>query len=221
MFEAAIKAGRSLGARIDVVRRNGGRPGSPTITTFDPSTLDNQRGDRTPFTPASLLPNTFTDGEGVTYGLVWSGSRPCVQPVMTAAVRRVLSQAHCTTSMVGVYLSTGKNITANNQVLVSVQIFPFADENTADQAYDTLSGSDSWGYALWCAPSGPGSLPCVTDARTATNRSKAQKDQDLQEDHRYLIEAEALYTNLSASKIVRPWIDAAAVQAATSSGPQN
>jgi Zn-dependent protease with chaperone function len=218
---SAVRASRSLGARIDVVRRNGGQPGSPTITTFDPSTLDNQHSDRTPFTPASLLPNTFTDAQGVSYELVWSGSRTCVQPAMTVAVRRVLSQEHCATSMVGVYLNTGKSITANNQVLVSVQIFPFADEDTADQAYDALTGSDSWGYALWCAPSGPGSLPCASDARTATDRSKAEKDQFLQEDHRYLVEAEAIYTNLTASKIVRPWVDAAALQAATTSGPQN
>jgi hypothetical protein len=218
---AALAASRSLAARIDVVRRNGGQAGSLTITTFDPSTLDSQRSDRTPFKPGSLLPDTFTDAQGVSYGLVWSGSRPCVQPVMTAAVRRILGQGHCATSMVGVYLNTGKNINANNQVMVSVQIFPFADENTADQTYDALTGSHSWGYALWCAPSGPASLPCISDASTATNRSKAQKDQFLQEDHRYLIESEALYTNLTASKIVRPWVDSAALQAATTSGPQN
>lgn len=186
---------------------------SPSVTAFDPGTLDNSSTDPMPFTTQALLPNSFTDGKGIEYTLVSGDEKSCIEPDMTSNVQQVLGDNDCTVSMTGQYLESGSNVTSTNDVLVSVQIFPFNSATTAVQVYKTIVADSSWDFGIFCTRSGDGLNPCTG------NYHQAKYYEYIETQHRYLIEATAMYTDLASSSAVLPWIRAAAYRADEVCGP--
>ena len=119
--------------------------------------------------------------------------------------------------MTGDYLEQpGPNATPDNPVLVSVQILPFPDKATASSVMTELGNGTSayWSMALWCPLTGVGHQPC------ASSLAKARRAQDLRLDHRYLIDTQAIRTDLTSDTVIDPWLTSAADQAADTSGPE-
>jgi serine/threonine protein kinase len=186
---------------------------------FDPNTLNDSTTDQTPLTAAALLPQTFTDSKGVRYLLVASGQASCIEPDMSNNVQNVLSADNCTASMTGAYLVDSGTVTADTDILVSVQIFPFNNSTTAQQAYDRFNGffnAGSWDFGFWCPLSGTGHTVCGNPGYHS-----ARYYGSIQRQYRYVIEASAVYTNLSNSTSADTWTIPATRQAVTACGPVN
>lgn len=188
-------------------------PESSATTSFDPAVLDYGSTDRTPFTPAALLAQTFTSDLNNAFTLVAAGSEPCDQAFgISSAAENVLTGNGCTAVMTGEYLENGASY--RNDVLVSVQVIAFESASTANQVYQFIR-ENTLLYGIWCPPNGDGSATCAPGYATAT------KSQWEGPNHRYLILATALYTDLSSDSTVFPWVNAAAQKADEVCGPQN
>lgn len=188
---------------------------APSAPTFDPGSLDQASTDQTPFTEAALLAPNFTDSEGVYYSLVASGGQACTNPNMTSNIRFLLSSSGCQTVMTGDYLEDGGNIADSKDVLVSVQVFPFDNASTAQQISNDLTTTNSGSFGIFCPINGPGSNDC------GAGYQSARIAQFWLIYHRYLVEATALYTNLTPNSEIQPWLDAAARRATNVCGPGN
>jgi hypothetical protein len=200
----------------------GPEPDTATSTPFDPRSLNSSVADKTPFTEGALLPQRFTNDLAVRYRLVAWGERGCTQAyAMDPGVQEVLRTHGCTTVMTGEYLvdSTTVNgntiVNGNTQVLVSVQIFAMNNLSTAAQVVGDFPNRGTWDFGIWCPTLGPGSNACTSGYATA------RKHEGLVYDHRYVIEATAVYTNLTPNAVVTPWVHAAARRAIAASGPEN
>lgn len=191
---------------------------SPTADAFDWSSLNNSDTDPTPFTQDSLLPQTFTDSQNITYTLEAAGEKKCVQSTMSQSVQKVLNQYSCKEAMTGSYLvdSSVDKVTTNNNILVSIQIWPFPDAATADKAEKALAKVSSKQFSIWCPTSGPGAAPC-----NSQNYYNAATWWSLQSDYRYVVEATAVYTNMTQdTSVAYKWEKTATSEAVKEAGPQ-
>lgn len=192
--------------------------GSPTADAFDWNSLNDSGTDTTPFTQDSLLPQTFTDSQNITYTLEAAGEKKCVQSTMSQSVQNVLKDYSCKNAMTGSYLvdSSVDKVSSNNDILVSVQIWPFPDAATADKVEKALAKVSSKQFSIWCPTSGPGAAPC-----NSQNYYNAATWWSLQSDYRYVVEATAVYTNMTQdTSVAYKWEKTATSEAVKESGPQ-
>jgi hypothetical protein len=191
-------------------------PVIPSTPAFDPGTLDNALTDQTPFTAAALLPQSLTDSRGIHYSQVAAGAASCSQTgSMSSNVQYVLKSNGCTCAMAGEHLEDGG--TDNTEVLVSVQVFPFATASTASRVRDSLNSGGPGNFGIFCPATGLGNRPCATPG----GYTSALKSQYIRPDHRYLIEATALYTNMTQDSTAEPYTTSAAQKAVGVCGPEN
>lgn len=191
-------------------------PVTSAPTAFDPFSLDNSSTDQTPFTVAALLPETFQDSRGVRYRLVAAGPHACGGSYsMSSNVQYVLNNYTCTQTMTGDYLVDSPTVNSGNDILVSVQVFPFGTATTALDVANSFPTGGSWDFGIWCPPNGTGVAACSSGYGTA------QKREYLWHEYRYVIEATAVYTDLNQDSSSQVWVTAAAQQAVDVSGPQN
>ena len=188
---------------------------SPTVQAFDPSELDSSSTDPTPFTSDALLPQTFTDSKDVEYSLQGSGQHDCISDSMSSDVQSVLKKYGCSTVMTGSYTEDSTTVSSNNDILVSVEIFAFDDAATATSVYDSFPANGSWDFGIWCPKTGYGANPCSANA----DYQDAYKSSWIEQDYRYVVEATALYTNLSQDSSAKEWTSSASDQAVTAAGP--
>lgn len=168
--------------------------------------------DNTPFTEAALLPPTFTDDKGIEFALEAGGAKPCDQAASSDVVAELTG---CTQMMTGTYLEQpGPYATPDNPVMVSVEVLAFPDSTTASNVEDYLNGNARWSLTLWCTPTGLGAKPCASTATRFHVSSNVAS-------HRYVITAMSERTDLTTDGSIGPWLNSAAVAAATSCGPQN
>src|SRR5262249_3775123 len=106
-------------------------------------------------------------------------------------------------------------VDANNEILVSVQVFPFTTSDTAVQVFDSFTANGGWDFGIWCPYTGAASTDC-----SAGYQHAARRDQ-IRHDHRYLIAATALYTNETPTPSGSQWIAPAVQQAVDPAGPEN
>ncbi len=173
--------------------------------------------DLTPFTAASLLPQKFTDSvDHITFTLVASGEHPCNgTSSMSSATAATLTSNGCTRAMTGDYIEDSSTLDPGSHILVSVQIFPFASLSTAIQVENNFPSGGTWNFGIYCPRTGLGSTTCDGDY------ADAQKSESANYHHRYLVEATAVYVNLTTSAQVLPWLNAAGQAAVYACGPQN
>jgi hypothetical protein len=115
--------------------------------------------------------------------------------------------------MTGDYLVTGPAVTPNNNMLVSVQVFPFTTAGAASAAYSFLRDKGSWDFGIWCPLQGAGQSVC------APGYANARKYEYMRVWHRYLIEATALYVNLTTDAQAANWVNPAAEEGSRVCGP--
>jgi hypothetical protein len=189
---------------------------TPVTTTppFDPRTWDSAASDRTPFTAAALLASAFTSSTSTRFALVASGGHPCTQAYgMGSAVQSVLAGNGCSAAMTGDYLVNSPTVTPNNNMLVSVQVFPFTSAGAATAAYNSLRDRESWDFGIWCPLQGAGQSAC------GPGYASARKYEYMRVWHRYLIEATALYVNLTTDPQASTWVTPAAQEGSRVCGP--
>lgn len=187
----------------------------PTGSAFDPSTMDNASTDTAPFTTDALLPQTFTDSKGIEYQLEAGGVEDCIQDSMTSNVQNELRKYGCSQVLTGSYTVDSDTVTSDENILVSVQVFAFQDEATAKTVYEDFPSDKSWDFGIWCPKTGDGAKPCASNA----DYTDAYKSMWIGQDYRYVIEATALYTDLTSDSSVQEWTSAAAKEAVDEAGP--
>ncbi|WP_344678521.1 hypothetical protein [Saccharopolyspora taberi] len=184
---------------------------TPTSAEFDPRSLDDISTDETPLTEDALLPDSFTDGKGVYYELVASGVHDCTSAAhMSSNVKEALGNNGCSRSVTGNYRP------GNGSVLISVQVHPFEDASTAQQAFDAFDRMETADYGIFCPKSGSGSDACDRSDFLDSARSQYRNV-----DHRYLVMATAFYTNLTSDESAKEWTAPAANSASSEAGPEN
>lgn len=188
-------------------------PPTPSPSIFNPDSLNNMSTDRTPFKAAALLPLEFTDDQGIRYKRIASDPRPCGGSA-SSDVRSVLNQVDCVRAMTGDYVVQSNAVTDNNDILVNVQVMPLSDEVAAQAALDSFQSGTYYEFGIWCPAEGTGSDDC------SSSYQGAQKFSDIGYDHRYLIEATALWTDLSPNQGTS-FLSSAVAAAVANSGPQN
>lgn len=192
--------------------------GSSTADAFDWDALNDSGTDPTPFTQDALLPQTFTDSQDITYTIEAAGEKTCVQSTMADSVQKVLKQYGCKNAMTGSYLvdSSVDKVTTNNDILVSIQIWAFSDSSTADKVEKALAKVSSKQFSIWCPTSGPGAAPC-----NSQNYYSAATWWSLQSEYRYVVEATAVYTNMTQdTSTAYKWEKTATTEAVKEAGPQ-
>lgn len=186
-----------------------------TDSVFDPSSMDDASTDDAPFTTDALLPETFTDAKDIEYQLEAGGVETCVQNSMTSNVQAELRKYGCSKVLTGSYTVDSSTVTSDSDILVSVQIFAFSDESTAKTVYADFPSNKSWDFGIWCPKTGHGANPCSANA----DYSSAYKSEWISQDYRYVIEATAMYTDMTSDKSVEAWTSAAAKEAVDEAGP--
>ena len=188
-----------------------------TTQSFDPSMMNAASTDPIPFTSDALLPPNFADSKGVEYTLQASGAESCTNAVMSSNVEAALRQYGCNQEMTGAYTVYSNTVNSTDDILVSVQIFAFKDTATA-KAFDALfPATGTWDFGIWCPSTGDGANPCSANSDYAD----ADRSEILGQSYRYVIEATALYTQMTTSNAEHAWTDAAANEAVGTSGPAN
>ncbi|MCR6483444.1 DUF4328 domain-containing protein [Amycolatopsis sp. OK19-0408] len=182
---------------------------SSATAKFSPADLDSIRTDPTPPTASALLPESFTDDNGVSYHRGSDGIRDCSHTASDHTIRLALGNGGCTSAVVGTYVDDAGDI------LVAVTVLPLSDDQAATTAYDRVSGRDVDDWSMWCPQQGPGSQVC--DHET----SDARKSGYTVREHRYIIATTALYISLARETGQDDRLDAAARQAARDAGPLN
>lgn len=167
-----------------------------------------------PFTAGALLPTNFTDSKNIVFGLEASGIEPCDQAAGGGVLQELLSN-NCAQMLYGVYLEQAcAACTPNNPVWISVEIFPFGDDQTARQEGQYLWADYHWTeLAKWCTQSGPGNAPCSSNA--------GYQEMNYSVHSGYLTVATTERTDLTDDTSIVPWLDAAIGQALDDCGPQN
>lgn len=186
-----------------------------TGSGFDPSSMDNASTDTAPFTTDALLPETFTDAKDIEYELKAGGVETCVQSSMSSNVQAELRKYGCSQVLTGSYTVDSSTVTSDSDILVSVQIFAFDNDSTATTVYNDFPSNKSWDFGIWCPKTGDGANPCSSNADYAD----AYKSEWISQDHRYVIEATAMYTDMTSDSSVEAWTSAAAKEAVNDSGP--
>ena len=187
-----------------------------TALAFDPNQLNSASTDPTPFTTAALLPQSFSDSKSVPYSLAAGGQESCISSAMSSDVQSTLRKYGCTTKMTGSYTVNTTTVNSNDDILVSVQIFAFNDAATAKAVYAAFPANGSWDFGIWCPKTGYGANPCSTNA----DYQDAYKSDWIGQDYRYVVEATALYTNMSTDSSNKAWTSAAADEAISATGPE-
>lgn len=191
---------------------------SPDPSTFDPGKLNNSATDDTPFTVEALLPWSFTASDNVQYKRVAAAEQACGgSGYISSNVQSTLLNNTCAAVMTGDYVENSPAVTSSNDVLVSVQVMPFDTAETADYVYSSFPRGGNWNFGIWCPLSGPGADDCTQGFATAIVREVVEAD------HRYLVEATAVYTDLAStlSSEAEAALESAAAAAVDESGPQN
>lgn len=187
--------------------------------SLNPNDLNSASTDPTPFTSAALLPKTFRDTKEVEYEFKSASTEGCVNNVMSSNVAAALSQDGCTEELAGAYTVDSPTVDSTDDILVSVQIFAFKDTATAKAfaAEFPDSAAGKWDFGIWCATSGDGANPCSASADYAD----AAKSEVVDQSYRYVVEATALYSEMTSDTTYAAWTEAAATEAAEISGPTN
>jgi hypothetical protein len=186
-----------------------------TDSVFDPSSMSDASTDTAPFTTDAMLPETFTDAKDIEYQLEAGGVETCVQSSMTSNVQGELRKYGCSKVLTGSYTVDSSTVTSDSDILVSVQIFAFNDESTAKTVYADFPSNKSWDFGIWCPKTGHGANPCSANA----DYSGAYKSEWISQDYRYVIEATAMYTDMTSDSSVGAWTSAAAKEAVDEAGP--
>ncbi|MFC4084162.1 serine/threonine-protein kinase [Amycolatopsis samaneae] len=179
-----------------------------TTPSARPADLDREAGDTTPLTTSALLADSFTDDKNVHYTRKSAGVRDCVTQYLSQRVRDLLRRSGCDKAVGATYVDD------SGRILAMVWVVPMKDEQTAKTAYEAYD-SGSWG--VMCPGKGPGAEICDEDKDT----SRATRSGYTRRTHRYLIESNALYINLTTASSAKPALTAAASAAADSAGPLN
>ena len=191
---------------------------SPSADAFDWDALNDSGTDPTPFTQDALLPQTFVDSQNITYALEAAGEKKCVQSTMAQDVQDVLNKYGCKEAMTGSYLEDSRveKVSSNNDILVSVQIWPFSDTATADKVEKALADVSTKQFSIWCPTTGQGAAPC-----NSQNYYSAASWWSLQSEYRYVVEATAVYTNMTQdTSVAYKWEKTATAEAIKEAGPQ-
>jgi hypothetical protein len=102
-----------------------------------------------------------------------------------------------------------------------VQVFAFKNAATAEAFDDEFPASGlssgTWDFGVWCPTSGDGATPCSASSDFAD----AAKSEVLNQSYRYVIEATALYSEITTDTTYAAWTQAAANEAAQVAGPAN
>ena len=187
-------------------------PTDPPTPEFDPSTLNDASTDETPLTSTALLPDEFTDSEGVLYTLRSAGTDSCVQSSQEDNVQDILSDGGCDEMVVGSYVDH------TDQILVAVMVMPMTDDGAAMDAYDKSSDTYTEDWGIWCPPDGDtGAEVCEDDSYWWD----ATMSGYLSQSYRYLVHSTALYINVSQDESAADWTLPAASEAVDVAGPQN
>ena|GEM_PF-1053626 len=186
---------------------------SSTGTSVDPATWDAASTDQTQFTSDALLPVSFTDSKGVVYTATNRWTDKCVNSYESSRLKAMLTQYKCTDQAIGTYTDS------DGRIMVDIAVLPLPDAQTAQTAFKDMQGKkaftvEDWG--IWCPKSGAGADICTSDKSTGD----AQQYGYIQPDHRYLIHAVSLYTNLTTDNAAQEWLNPAATSAAKQGGPQ-
>lgn len=187
--------------------------------SLNPDELDSASTDPTPFTSTALLPQNFQDTKGIEYKLKGSSTEGCDNNLMSSNVAAALQQNGCTEELAGTYTVDSPGVDSSDDVLVSVQIFAFKDAATA-KAFDAAfpaSASITWDFGVWCPTSGDGANPCSATA----DYPDSAKSEALSQSYRYVVEATALYSEMTTDTTYAAWTEAAADQATQMAGPAN
>jgi hypothetical protein len=97
--------------------------------------------------------------------------------------------------------------------LVSVQVMPLASAQVASELFSSIPSDSGANFGLWCPLSGMGSGDC-SDGYTTAAWDDAYADK-----YRYLVEATAVYTDLSSGDGAQTELYSAAHAAMKASGP--
>ncbi|MGW3073658.1 MULTISPECIES: hypothetical protein [unclassified Kitasatospora] len=181
----------------------------PSTPVFDPASLDDARTDRTPLTPAGLLPEAFTDSDGVRYRKTSRSPQSCVTSGMSDNVQTVLRNGGCVNQVVGTYNDP------EDSMMVIIMVEPMMDARTAEAAYNTLSNAYAGDWGFWCPSTGSGSELCDKNVRKALRNGWTGRK------HRYLVHTVALFINLSSDSSLDPRASEAAHAAYKAAGPVN
>jgi hypothetical protein len=186
---------------------------SSTGASANPGTWDAASTDQTPFTWDALLPVSFTDSKGVVYTATNRWTDKCVNSYESQRLKDMLTQYKCDNQAIGTYTDS------EGRVMVDIAVLPLPDAQTAQTAFKDMQGKkaftvEDWG--IWCPKSGAGADICTSGKSTGN----AQQYGYIQPDHRYLIHAVSLYTNLTTDNAAQAWLNPAATSAAKQAGPQ-
>jgi hypothetical protein len=96
----------------------------------------------------------------------------------------------------------------------AVAVVPLPEAATASTAFDE-DKSASWGVI--CPPTGAGADICDDNEDTSRTVQRGYT----RHDHRYLIDTDAMYVNLTEDPTAAPWLEAASKQAVDGAGPEN
>ena len=152
----------------------------------------------------------FTDSSGRHFTRTAGDTESCVTRDQNSQVQNILTQDHCVSAIVADYLSN------DGAVLISVKVIGLANAQTATNTHGALSGIHAGDMGFDCPQSGPGADIC----QEPQLYSQAVKYSWDGSDHRYLVEAAAVYTNLSQDQTAVGGLNAASYEAMVSAGPQ-
>lgn len=184
-----------------------------TAPAFDPRTLDDQATDRTPVSVAALLPDSFTDSEGVRYTRDTGGVQTCSTLSGNAEATAALAAAGCADDKV----VTGTYTDSDSNVLVMVEVMALADQGTATAARARLESGNTGGWRYRCPTTGTGSGVC----HSGTALSRATQYGYTGTTHRYLVATLAVYIDLRRDSGVKSWLTTASYRASAVAGPAN
>ena len=186
----------------------------PSTPVSDPG---NASTDQTPFTAGALLPSGFTDSDGEHFTLRSAGPESCITRYENDTAQNILTQYNCVSQMIGSYTNDAGTI------LVSIEVMPMADEQTAQQVYNAVTHALNDGdihagdLGTWCPKSGTGSV-CDSSYFSA-----ATKWFEFTYDYRYFLNANAVWINLSqdTSSSAEDPLRATVKAAVLAAGPEN
>ena len=189
--------------------------------SVSPNQLNSASTDPIPFTATALLPQHFQDSKNIEYELKASSVEGCVNSAMSSNVAAALATDGCAEEMTGAYTVDSPTVDSGDDILVSVQVFAFKDAATAEDFYNGFPAagfsSGTWDFGIWCPTSGDGANPCSASADYAD----AAKSEVLSRSYRYVIEATALYSEITTDTTYAAWTEAAANAGAGAAGPAN
>jgi hypothetical protein len=96
---------------------------------------------------------------------------------------------------------------------VSVQVFPLNSSSDANTVVNDFPSGTGWNFGLFCPDSGIAADTC------SSGFEDAERSEFLHQEHRYVVEATAVFVNLTQDSSVAPLLSAAATAGAPASGP--